>query len=79
VWGNVVTGKSYQDEWLMEALAHYSALMWIERRGSGIGRCHGRFSARAFNIGADGKSLESAGPSPGAIAWKPRNRPRHSA
>ncbi|HEY2843819.1 MAG TPA: M1 family aminopeptidase, partial [Bryobacteraceae bacterium] len=30
-WGNIVTGKSYQDEWLLEALANYSALLWIEK------------------------------------------------
>lgn len=29
-WGNVVAGRGYRDEWIMEALAHYSALLWIE-------------------------------------------------
>ncbi len=31
-WGNLVTSASYQDDWLMEALASYSALMMLERR-----------------------------------------------
>ena len=31
-WGNLVTSASYQDEWLMEALANYSALMVLEKR-----------------------------------------------
>jgi hypothetical protein len=31
-WGNVVTSASYRDEWLMEALANYSALLYLERR-----------------------------------------------
>lgn len=31
-WGNVVIASAYQDEWMLEALANYSALMWIEKR-----------------------------------------------
>jgi hypothetical protein len=31
-WGNVVTSDRYQDEWMMEGLAHYSALMWLEKK-----------------------------------------------
>jgi aminopeptidase N len=31
-WGNLVTAESYQDEWVMEALANYSALMVLEKR-----------------------------------------------
>src|SRR5205814_1667624 len=31
-WGNVVSSKSYQDEWLMESLANYSALLWLEKK-----------------------------------------------
>jgi len=31
-WGNVVTSATYHDEWLMEALANYSALLYLERR-----------------------------------------------
>ena len=29
-WGDLVTWKSYRDQWLMEALANYSALMLLE-------------------------------------------------
>src|SRR5580692_6000772 len=31
-WGNIVTTGSYRHEWLMEALANYSALLFLESR-----------------------------------------------
>jgi len=31
-WGNRVTTGSYRDNWLMEALANYSALLYLEKR-----------------------------------------------
>ncbi len=31
-WGNAVTPATYQDEWLMEALANYSALLFLEKK-----------------------------------------------
>jgi len=31
-WGNMVMTSGYQDEWLMEALANYSALLLLEKR-----------------------------------------------
>ncbi len=31
-WGNIVTAAGYHDAWLMEALANYSALLYLERR-----------------------------------------------
>src|SRR6188474_3777791 len=31
-WGNGVTSADYQDDWLMEALANYSALWSLERK-----------------------------------------------
>ncbi len=30
-WGNRVTASSYRDSWLMEALANYSALLYLEK------------------------------------------------
>ncbi len=30
-WGNRVTSKTYRDYWLMEALANYSALLYLEQ------------------------------------------------
>jgi hypothetical protein len=31
-WGNVVTAEGYHDAWLMEALANYSGLLYLEKR-----------------------------------------------
>jgi hypothetical protein len=31
-WGNLITSRHYQDDWLMEALANYSALIFLEKR-----------------------------------------------
>lgn len=31
-WGGLVRGASYRDDWLMEALANYSALLYLEKR-----------------------------------------------
>jgi Peptidase family M1 domain len=31
-WGSVVTSGSFDDDWLVEALANYSALMWLEKK-----------------------------------------------
>jgi len=66
-WGNVVTGKSYQDEWLMEGLAHYSALMWIEKKkgSKALEDVMGDFQRELLLTGEDGRNLESAGP----VTW----------
>jgi hypothetical protein len=34
-WGNRVTSATYRDIWLMEALANYSALLYLEKRKGG--------------------------------------------
>jgi hypothetical protein len=31
-WGNVVTSAGYHDDWLMESLANYSALLYLEKK-----------------------------------------------
>src|SRR5215469_6936115 len=30
-WGNIVTAEGYHDAWLMEALANYSGLLYLEK------------------------------------------------
>jgi len=63
-WGNVVAAGSYHHEWLMEALANYSALMFLEtRRGpkftdTVLAEYHNQLLAK----GTDGSTVESAGP-----------------
>lgn len=63
-WGNVVTSAGYHDDWIMEALANYSALMYLEKRRGArsledvLTEYRGNLLAK--NNG--GKTLESAGP-----------------
>lgn len=69
-WGNIVTSESYQDDWLMEALANYSALLLLERRKGAVALetvlNHYRDGLLATNEA--GKTVESAGP----ISWGTR-------
>ena len=63
-WGNVVTGKSYQDDWLMEGLAHYSALLWLEKKkgSKALEDVMADFQADLLKTGDDSQTVESAGP-----------------
>jgi len=66
-WGNVVVAKSYQDEWLLEALAHYSALLWLEKKKGpkALEEVMADFQADLLKTGEDGQTVESAGP----VTW----------
>jgi aminopeptidase N len=66
-WGNVVIVSSYQDEWIMEALANYSALLWLEKKGGAkaVDTVLDDFRTRLLSKQEGGRSLESAGP----IVW----------
>jgi aminopeptidase N len=66
-WGNVVIISSYQDEWLTEALANYSALLWLEKKGGAkaVDTVLDDFRARLLGKNGEGRTLESAGP----IVW----------
>ena len=63
-WGNRVTPATYRDNWLMEALANYSALLYLEkRRGTHsleIMLANYRDSLLAKNEA--GQTVDSAGP-----------------
>ena len=63
-WGNIVTTDSYHHEWLMESLANYSALMFLESRlGSrAVERALDVYRAELLAKGADGATAESRGP-----------------
>jgi aminopeptidase N len=69
-WGNLVTPATTRDEWLMEALSNYSALMYLEKtRGRDmldkiLEDYRGHLAVKA----ADGRAVESAGP----ITWGAR-------
>jgi hypothetical protein len=67
-WGNIVSAGAYRHEWLMEALANYSALLFLESRPE-----NGKTSAFIDSIleqyrrqllakGPDGETAESEGP-----------------
>jgi hypothetical protein len=69
-WGNLVTSGSYQDDWLMEALANYSALLILEKRKGrrALEEVLDEYRQHLLALGPEGKSIESAGP----IVWGTR-------
>jgi len=63
-WGNIVSAGSYRQEWLMEALANYSALLYLESR-SGPKITDGildQYRRVLLTTGPDGATAESEGP-----------------
>ena len=69
-WGNVVTTSSYEDDWIMEALANYSALLYLEKRkgGRALDTVLTNYKAHLLAKAAGGGAMESIGP----IIWGPR-------
>ncbi|BDC48632.1 hypothetical protein F183_A09480 [Bryobacterales bacterium F-183] len=63
-WGNSVTAAGYQDEWLQEAFANYSAMLWLEKkRGSKpVDAMLTDYRRRLLSKMEDGRTIESAGP-----------------
>ncbi len=69
-WGNVVIANAYQDEWMLEALSSYSALMWIEKK-KGSKTIEGILDQYRDDLlvkDPQGHTIESAGP----ITWGTR-------
>ena len=62
-WGNVVTSMLDKDAWIMEALATYSSLLWLEER-RGVAERNLVLDEFRVNLlrRADGETLESSGP-----------------
>jgi aminopeptidase N len=69
-WGNTVATADYQDDWLMEALSNYSALLYLEKRkgAKAMESVLEEYKARLLSKDQDGNTLESAGP----ITWSLR-------
>ncbi len=69
-WGNIITSATPEDDWIMEALANYSALMYLERRKGADAMAHVLETYRDHLLAKDGsgRSTESAGP----IVWGSR-------
>ena len=66
-WGSVVTASSYQDQWLTEALASYSALLFLEQKKGpkAVEQVLEGYRDHLTGKNADGRTIESAGP----ITW----------
>jgi hypothetical protein len=66
-WGNLVSAASPQDEWLMESLANYSALLYLEKKKGrkALDGVLAHYRDRLLVKTPEGRALESAGP----IIW----------
>jgi len=63
-WGNRVTTDSYRDAWMMEALANYSALLYLEKTmgGRAVEMMLETYRSELLAKGETGQQVESAGP-----------------
>ncbi len=62
-WGNLISSSSYHDDWLMESLADYSALLFLEHE-KGVNAIEGVLAAYKEHLLAkteSGDTVESAG------------------
>ncbi len=69
-WGNVISASAYEDEWLLEALANYSALLWLEQKKGlkAVDAVLDTYRDHLLEKGSDGRTMDSAGP----IIWGDR-------
>jgi hypothetical protein len=69
-WGNLVTAEAYQDAWLMEALANYSSLAYLEKRKGArvLEQVLEDYRDDLLRDRGEGKTVESLGP----ITWGTR-------
>ncbi|HPQ14693.1 MAG TPA: M1 family aminopeptidase [Bryobacteraceae bacterium] len=69
-WGNVVASASYEDDWIMEALANYSALLYLEKRkgARALDLVLAEYKKHLLQRTESGEPVDSAGP----IIWGPR-------
>ena len=66
-WGNMVIPAGYADEWLMESLSNYSALLMLEKKKGfkAVDAVLDSYKVHLMTKSDDGKTLESSGP----ITW----------
>jgi hypothetical protein len=78
-WGNIVSAADYRTDWLMEAMANYSALQFLER-SKGMAAMHEVLATYRDDLTKQqhGKPIESIGPvdfgvrlqqAPDLLAW----------
>jgi peptidase M1-like protein len=75
-WGNVVSSSGYQDDWLLEALANYSALMYLEKHkgARAVDSVLSEYRSNLLAKGENGRTVESAGPiALGFRLWSSQN------
>jgi hypothetical protein len=67
-WGNLIGWTGYRDQWISEAMANYSALLWYRNRldpgrdgGVGWGPT-AMWQSRLLRTTSDGRPVESLGP-----------------
>lgn len=66
-WGSIISTQHSEDEWLLEALANYSSLLWLEKK-KGVREMQGvldGYRAELLSKNPEGAVFESAGP----IVW----------
>lgn len=63
-WGNWITFENYRDEWLSEALANYSALLYLEKRRGvkAVETVLEEYRRRLLATSPEGNEAEAAGP-----------------
>ena len=66
-WGNVVVPAGNQDEWILEGLANYSAMMWLEKKKGPkvVEQLLQQYRDDLVTKDEKGRTTESAGP----ITW----------
>lgn len=63
-WGNTITTAGYRDEWMMEALANYSALLLLERKRGlrALEDVLDNYRDHLLQKGVNGHPIDAAGP-----------------
>ncbi|MFB3826931.1 MAG: M1 family metallopeptidase [Bryobacteraceae bacterium] len=63
-WGNVVMSSGYHDDWLMEALANYSALLYLEKRRGArtVDAVLDEYRANLLEKTGAGSTIDATGP-----------------
>jgi hypothetical protein len=69
-WGSVISTAHGEDEWLLEALANYSSLLWLEKKKGlkDMETVLNGYRSELLDKDSQGKTYESAGP----IVWGDR-------
>jgi hypothetical protein len=69
-WGSILAAGGQEDEWLLEALANYSSLLWMEKKKGvkEVEKVLNGYRDELLTKNADGLVFESAGP----IVWGDR-------